>query len=92
MKRRTFIGASAGAALTGLHGCKVEKIEQPHKIPAAADKGTLGGLTLEELGKQYRYDLFDDFLAFLDSFVIDHEYGGFMCTTDRSGKNLSTSK
>ena len=86
------MGASAGAALTGFHGCKVEKIEQAQKVPAAASKGALGGLTLEELGKQYRYDLFDDFLAFLDSYVIDHEYGGFMCNTDRSGNNLSTNK
>jgi len=54
--------------------------------------GNLGGLTLEELREQYRYDLFDDFLPFMDKYVIDHELGGFMCNTDRDGTNLSTKK
>ena len=49
-------------------------------------------LTLEELREQYRYDLFDDFLPFLDKFVIDHEHGGFMCNTDRDGTNITKNK
>ena len=49
-------------------------------------------MKIEELREQYRYDLFDDFLRFLDKYVIDHEYGGFMCTTDRAGNNISTNK
>jgi len=53
---------------------------------------TLAGLTLEQLGDQYRRDLFDDFLPFMNTFVIDHEYGGFMCNTDRNGRNLDTNK
>ncbi|MFC1607350.1 AGE family epimerase/isomerase [Candidatus Latescibacterota bacterium] len=92
MKRRAFFGASAGTALAGVGGCKVEKIEQATRVPLATGKGKLAGLTLEELSAQYRYDLYDDFLAFMDKYVIDHELGGFMCTTDRSGKNLSTDK
>jgi len=52
----------------------------------------LGGRTIEELRDRYRYDLFDDYLPFLDKYVIDHEYGGFMCTTDRDGTNINTNK
>jgi mannose/cellobiose epimerase-like protein (N-acyl-D-glucosamine 2-epimerase family) len=40
----------------------------------------------------YRYYLFEDFLPFMDKYVIDHQYGGFMCNTDRDGTNLSGNK
>ena len=91
MKRRSFIGATAGAAaaLTGMEGCRVEKIQQEKKAPSI---GSIAGKTLEELQEQYRYDLFDDFLSFMDKYVIDHELGGFMCNTDRSGNNITTNK
>lgn len=52
----------------------------------------LGGRTFKELRDQYRYDLYEDFLPFLDKYVIDHQYGGFMCNTDREGNNISTNK
>jgi len=52
----------------------------------------LSGMTLEELRDQYRYDLFQDFLPFMDQYVIDHELGGFMCETDRDGTNLTQTK
>jgi len=54
--------------------------------------GKLAGLTLDGVRQQYRYDLFDDFLPFMDKYVIDHELGGFMCNTDRDGTNLNTKK
>ncbi|MCE5248837.1 AGE family epimerase/isomerase [bacterium] len=94
MKRRTFMGAGAGtaAALAGINGCKVEKITPPTKSPSVTDKGLLAGMTLEDLRARYQYDLFDDFLPFLDKHVIDHEYGGFMCNTDRDGTNITTNK
>jgi len=53
---------------------------------------TLAERPLSELREQYRYDLFEDFLPFLDKHVIDHRYGGFMCNTDRSGNNITTEK
>jgi len=57
-----------------------------------ARDGKLAGRTLEGLRDQYRDDLFDDFLPFMDKHVIDHELGGFMCNTDRDGTNLNTRK
>lgn len=50
------------------------------------------GLPLAQLRDQYRRDLFDDFLPFMEKYVIDHRYGGFLCNTDRDGANLSTQK
>ncbi|MGD0128376.1 MAG: AGE family epimerase/isomerase [Terriglobia bacterium] len=52
----------------------------------------LGGLSLEMLRDQYRQDLFDDFLPFMEKYVIDHQYGGFMCDIDENGNRLSARK
>ncbi|MBT4484074.1 MAG: hypothetical protein HOC71_10410, partial [Candidatus Latescibacteria bacterium] len=96
MKRRNFLGAAAGtgALVSGLAGCAqehdMEKREKPEKI--VTDNGTLARKTLEELREEYRYWLLDDYLPFMEKYVIDHEYGGFMCTTDRDGTNINTNK
>src|ERR1022692_2509479 len=79
MKRRSFLGA----ALSG--------------TPVVAQQGQTGPpvqglLPLAQLRDQYRYDLFEDYLPFLDRYVIDRQYGGFMCETDRDGRNLSGRK
>ena len=94
MKRRKFLGASVSTAgvLSTSSGCEDEKSRYAQKKPSVTDNGKLAGLTLEELRKQYHYDLFDDFLPFLDRYVIDHEYGGFMCRTDRDGTNIDKNK
>jgi mannose/cellobiose epimerase-like protein (N-acyl-D-glucosamine 2-epimerase family) len=52
----------------------------------------LGGLSLELLRDQYRHDLFEEFLPFMEKYIIDHEYGGFMCDVDPNGNLLSTRK
>ena len=56
------------------------------------DIGNLAGYTLEELREIYRKDLFDEFLPFVENYVIDHEYGGFICNVDREGARLKTDK
>ena len=45
-----------------------------------------------ELIEQYRKDLFDDFLPFMNRFVVDFELGGFCCNCDRDGTRLSDRK
>jgi mannose/cellobiose epimerase-like protein (N-acyl-D-glucosamine 2-epimerase family) len=99
MNRRAFLTASpAGAAalLAGLTDCKGPSNNEGSRIPqatkSATENGKLAGLTLADLKKQYEYDLFDDFLPFLDKHVIDHEYGGFMCNTDRDGTKITQNK
>ena len=79
MRRRTFLGTAMLAA------------------PASAEQepaGTSGeaALQLTQLRDQYRYDLFEDFLPFMDKHVIDRQRGGFLCNTDRDGRNLTDTK
>ena len=76
-------------AVTALAGCGGAEREPSPTLPPSI---VPGGRTLQELQQLYEQDLFDDFLPFLDKYVIDHELGGFMCATDRAGKNLSTDK
>jgi mannose/cellobiose epimerase-like protein (N-acyl-D-glucosamine 2-epimerase family) len=51
-----------------------------------------GDLSLKDLRNDYYNYLFEDFLPFMNKYVIDHKYGGFMCNTDRNGKNINTNK
>ena len=90
MKRRSFIGASAGTAALALSGAG-ETFAQAGSKNAVPD-GKIAGYTLAELVKLYRYDLFDDYQPFADKFVVDHELGGFMCNTDRDGRNITGNK
>ncbi len=94
MKRRQFFGtgALAGAAAAGL-SCAQQAPEQTSAGPSATDNnGHLAGKTLVELREEHRYWLYEDYLPFLDKYVIDSEYGGFMCNTDRDGTNLNKDK
>jgi mannose/cellobiose epimerase-like protein (N-acyl-D-glucosamine 2-epimerase family) len=105
MKRREFLtAASAGgtALLAEFPGCKgttedeaVPSAPAPLHAPLPTDEFSqerLGPAELRQVEKQYAYDLFKDFLPFMDKHVIDHQYGGFMCAADRDGTNLSTEK
>jgi N-acylglucosamine 2-epimerase len=76
MRRRAFLGSAGWLA-----------------APVAAQTGRAPALLpLAQLREQYRYDLFEDFLPFMDRHVIDRQYGGFLCHTDRDGTNLSGQK
>jgi mannose/cellobiose epimerase-like protein (N-acyl-D-glucosamine 2-epimerase family) len=92
MKRRAFLGTSigTGVAAAGLAGCGKASTSSPNRV--TGPDGKLAGKTLEELREEHRYWLFDDFLPFMDKFVIDHQLGGFMCTVDRDGTQLSSDK
>lgn len=91
MKRRGFIGtAAATAAATGLY-CSPQSKPSAAAAPKAGE-GWPDGLTPEGVLKEYRYWMFDDFVPFMDKFVIDHELGGFMCTVDRDGTQVSSNK
>jgi mannose/cellobiose epimerase-like protein (N-acyl-D-glucosamine 2-epimerase family) len=105
MKRREFLNASAGGAAALLtsrarEGAKVshpQEKAQPFALHArlAADEYNQALFSLAELDQlrlQYEYDLFEDFLPFMEKYVIDPVYGGFMCTTDRDGTNITTDK
>ncbi len=99
MKRRTFLGATGGSgALASIFtGCGEQAKEHSggfHSVQkkSVTDNGMLAGMTLEKLREQYRYELFDDFLPFVEKYVVDHQYGAFMTRTDHDGTNVSTDK
>ncbi len=94
MKRRVFLGSAPAAALvSACSNGREHSIRKPGETTAHKSSETaFAGKTLENLLARYRYDLFDDFLPFMDEFVIDHEYGGFMCNTGRDGANITTNK
>jgi mannose/cellobiose epimerase-like protein (N-acyl-D-glucosamine 2-epimerase family) len=98
MRRRAFLGASTAGSVALLTSMKRGIVQESNNEPESAGKksvlenGKLAGLTLEELKKQYQYDLFEDFLPFMDRYVVDREYGGFMCNADRDGTQISGEK
>ncbi len=47
---------------------------------------------IQKLYEQYRKDIFDEFLPFMKEHIIDWEYGGFLCNTDRDGTHVNTNK
>ncbi len=95
MKRRNFLTGSAVTVpgmLIGINGCvtKQEKNVTENRLEDGFEKIT--GHTLEKLLEHYRYHLFEDFLPFMDRYVVDHKYGGFMCNTNRDGININQNK
>ncbi len=95
MKRRKFLTGSAVTAsglLMGINACSTKDGKKVSEDNSVAKIDKLAGQTIEQLLKQYRYHLFDDFLPFMDKHVVDHEYGGFMCNTDRDGTKINTNK
>lgn len=95
MKRREFLTKSmvtSSALLTGFNACDTNKKRAVTNNQAVTDNGMLAGLTLEQLRDRHKYYLFDDFLPFMEKYVIDFTYGGFLCNTDRDGANITQKK
>ena len=83
---------TASVLLMGINACSTKDGKKVSEDNSVDRIDTLAGQTLEKLLEQYRYHLFDDFLPFMDKYVVDHEYGGFMCNTERDGTNITTNK
>lgn len=108
MNRRKFLGlstAGAGSLLSGISGRRqpagrtVAQAQAPSTFslhaPLPGDEyetSVFSRAELAQLKHQYEYDLFQDFLPFMEKYVIDREYGGFMCTADRDGTRISSDK
>jgi mannose/cellobiose epimerase-like protein (N-acyl-D-glucosamine 2-epimerase family) len=97
MRRRNFLAACTAASVAApalLSGCKGKPAGAGagQSVPSRPKVEMLGGKPLADLIAQYRSYLFDDFLPFVQKYVVDREYGGFMCHTDLQGKNITTEK
>ncbi len=52
----------------------------------------LAGKSLPEIREEIRADLYDTYLPFLETHVLDREYGGFMCHVTPAGVRVNTEK
>jgi len=66
--------------------------QRRNRIPRVPATKGIAGHTLTQLREQYRGYLFDDFLPFMEKFVIDKQFGGFMCNADSQGKLVNQNK
>jgi N-acylglucosamine 2-epimerase len=77
------------------HG-KENTIQTPADRPKKSRRGaavtSIEDYAIPDLIKQYEADIFDDFLPFMDKYVVDHELGGFMTNVDRDGTSHNTVK
>src|SRR5688572_28852761 len=92
MNRRRFLGSSLGAAamVTDLPSNLAN--QRKGSSSRAKRNERLAGLTLTQLRDEYRKDLFTDFLPFMEKYVIDQQYGGFMCNADHHGMRINENK
>lgn len=91
MNRRKFLTAST-VGISGLLAAPSPVFSQRKSGEKPKQTIKLAGMSLKELREKYRRDLFDDFLPFMDKYVIDYRYGGFMCLTDYTGERESDKK
>jgi N-acylglucosamine 2-epimerase len=83
MNRRTFNEFLLG----------VPALLSPEKIISAGESRVAKPpFDLSAMRDQYRKDLFDDYLPFIERFVVDREYGGFHCTVRPNGDLVSPEK
>ncbi|HZY62644.1 MAG TPA: AGE family epimerase/isomerase [Edaphobacter sp.] len=87
MNRRDFHRMMAG--VLGAPAVNITSAVSEMKMKTTGQTNLLPLKHLEELLHGY---LFDDFLPFMDRYVIDHEQGGFMCTVRPNGERISESK
>lgn len=95
--RRIFVKqnllACSGAMLLGSIGsCVLAQNKSESSQTSPEDRGKIGNMNLEQLRDQSHAELFKRFIPNMDSLVIDHEYGGFMCDLDISSRKLVSTK
>jgi mannose/cellobiose epimerase-like protein (N-acyl-D-glucosamine 2-epimerase family) len=91
MDRRTFLKVSSASGVILATAASFPAQTSAVKRPAPRSDSR-ADLSLKSLAQEYRRDLFDDFLPFMDRYVIDHELGGFMCNADHTGKRINENK
>ena len=85
--RRNFLkqNSIAGLGMIGagtLAGTFVSTDVSANTRAASAEITKISDLNLKKLRETYRAALLEKFIPNMDSFVVDHELGGFMCSVD----------
>ena len=86
MNRRNFIAAVTSAIALTTESTLASTFQQ------SKAKRNVQALPLRTLHRQYRSDLFTDFLPFMERYVIDREFGGFQCNCDHLGNRVNSNK
>jgi N-acylglucosamine 2-epimerase len=90
LKQNTLTGMGV-VLLGGLGGCATIGLDSKYVNRNVITH--IGDKTLGQLRDKYHSELFDHFLPNMDRLVVDHEFGGFMCSLDiTSGKQLASDK
>jgi len=88
MDRRSFsqmvVGMLGASTVTFSSAQSTKPMGKPDRMQPA--------LHLETLRQQYRKDLFEDYLPFHERYVVDHQFGGFMCTVLPNGDRVADDK
>ncbi len=98
MQRRKFFKNMAGSVIavgsagTILNSCSGNTKQNQENGNSFSIEDEFAGYKLNDLKNKYHSDLFDEFLPFMDKYIIDHELGGFLCNTDRDGTHVNTNK
>jgi N-acylglucosamine 2-epimerase len=94
VKRRTILRSLsvAGAAEAVLLGFRPTLRGASAQQSGAESSPQLAGYTLPQIRDLYYHDLFVDWLPFMARYVIDREYGGFLCNTDFDGRHVNFEK
>ncbi len=93
MDRRRFLGAATLSSAMMCLPLAGSGQDRPATVPLDAARGPVWPLAkFKRWRDRYHTDLFDDFLPFCERYVIDREYGGFMCETNPYGINTDTNK
>lgn len=81
LKQNSIAGLGMIGAVT-LAGTFVSTDVAANTKAASAKITKISDLNLKELRETYRASLLEKFIPNMDSFVVDHELGGFMCSVD----------
>ena len=97
MERRNFFKGLAGSVLAvstlnGLVSACTQEVNGKTQNDGEEKKPLSDKDDLIKLRDEFTNDLFNEFLPFMDKYIIDNKYGGFMCDTDRDGTHLDTNK
>lgn len=96
LKQKSFAGMGLALFLGGLGkyttGCSSAQVNK-RQFFKESYVTHIGDITLEQLRDRYHTELFDHFLPNMDRLVVDHEFGGFMCSVDiELSKRISSNK
>jgi N-acylglucosamine 2-epimerase len=91
MKRRQFLlQATAGVAHLAAGPSEIHAAATSPRSSRPSDP--LLGATVPALRDLYHRDLLVDWLPFIEQYVLDPEYGGFLCNTSFDGKHADFEK